>query len=514
MGVVFNVELRQGEAHVGGRAGVREDVARLANLHGVPGCGVHKFTVLDERGFVALGLFLGHVGTIFNKETFDFYNAVHALGRDGEGVVGLVEEAAREALFAPLHVVVDDRVAREVVAVLDDDTSVFKSLFGLHLNGEGLSEGRLVAREGGTIGCYDITIAVGLLNGAVVAVDIDHHVDNIAAVGNHCVVGARITACIGVIPVHLEAHAIETFRHIGGDGKCGRVEQIGAFGKRVAQAVLALVVGVGHEVALGGQCAVVVDGDVKLAVVVLVEIDVAVHPRARIPERSRHVFAWLEQEYLARHVAVRTFGVGGRRDGLLARAGRCDGHGIGPAVVAGVVSVLVEVGGIEFVGEAHLRIVVDFDIVDVAHLVGGVGVRRFAVGDDDEAVDVDASVTLDGEHDVLPSVGGNIAHGHGPELLRHGTLASAVAAFSQSDHHHAARIGTVDHEVEIFGGGRQFKGFVEFDQRTESITAEARTLNGENFAGGVGSRAELFVHLIEVVVDDGHVARQFACAER
>ena len=62
-----------------------------------------------------------YIGAFLYEQTFDLDVAIDILGGDGEGVL-FAKQLALEVDTCPLHVAVGvDAVAREVVAVLDDD---------------------------------------------------------------------------------------------------------------------------------------------------------------------------------------------------------------------------------------------------------------------------------------------------------------------------------------------------------------------------------------------------------
>ena len=402
--------------------------------------------------------------------------------------------------------------------MLHDDAGVFKAVLGVHLDGEGLPERCLEAVELLSVGREHFAVAVGIAHGAVVAVHVEENVHNVAAVGGDEVGGVGVAAGVCAVPVHLGAEAVNALGEVGGNGERGRVDFVAAiagdgYAVRVLSRLVFAVERIGHQFAVLGARVVVVHLSLELTVAVAVDIYIAVHPTARVGEIRSNGLAGLCVEHLFGHVIVDALGRGGQREGYGRLAVGFKRERVEPAVVARSCLSLVEVHGIRLVGDARGGVGVDFNLVDIAHLVGRVGVRRFAVGHDDEASYVDASVALNGEHYFLPAVGGHVGSGHCPELLRVGRLPGAVAALAETHYHDAAGVGAVDEQVDILGRGREFEGLFQIDAHAEGVAAEARTLHGKDFSGGVGGRAKDFLNLIEVVVDNGVVALQRAGAE-
>ena len=139
--------------------------------------------------------------------------------------------------------------------------------------------------------------------------------------------------------------------------------------------------------------------------------------------------------------------------------------------------------------------------------------RRFAVGDDDEGVDVDAVGTIDGEDGVGPAAGDDALGREDLKLL--GLLLSgAVLALAQTDEHDAAFGGRlVEHDVDVLGGLAQMDGRGQVDAGAILVAGEAGALEGEHLGRAVGGAAEEVVNGVEFVADDLDVALKGARAE-
>ena len=476
-----------------------EDVALVTDLHGVPLCAGGELTVGDHAGREAripLRSGFGLVGTGFDEEAFEFDVAVHPLCGEGEGVVG-GEDAARHTDGFPLHVVFREAVGREAITVLDDHAGVFEAVGGVHLHHEGLSEGGLEAFEFVTFGRDDFAVEVVLAQDGCTAVDVEADVDESTAVGEERT-GAE---GIGVVPVHFVAHAVDAGNEVGGNGEGTRLDGRAGVGV-VAFAVLSLIVGVADEFGLR----------VELSVLVFVEVDIGVHPSAGVGNGGRHDIACLSEEGGGTGVGVD-----------LARRGHVVGvrvavdretNGVEVTIVAGVGLFLVDGGGVVARDERRGGAVVDADIVDVGDEVFGEIVRAFAVGHDDEAVDLHPFVAGSGEYDFLPFVGFESRAGDLGKLHHFVTLTGTVLALAESDDHGTSGLGRANPSVYVFGLGSEVEGFVERDACAEGVRPVARALHGEYFCRRVDGAAVDGVEFARGgVVEQGTVAGEGAGAE-
>ena len=476
-----------------------EHVAFLADLHGVPLRTVGELAV-DEGGGgetrIPLGRGFGLVGAGLDEEAFEVDIAVHPLGGEGEGVVG-VKDAARNANGLPLHVVFRDTVGGEVVAVLDDDTGVFKAVGGVHLDGEGLAEGGFEAFELLTVGGDDFAVEVVLRDNGVLTMYVETDVDEGTTVLEH--VGG--SEGIVVVPVDLVAQAVDAGGEVGGNGEGARRDGV-AVAHGLAFAVFAFIVGIADQFGVG----------IEFAVLVLVEVDVAVHPRAVVGDRGSDDVTGLGKE-----LGVAGVGVDGARRGDiedLLFAVDAESDDVEVTVGARVGLLLVDGDGVVAGDERWCGAVVHADIVDVGGEVFGEIVRAFAVGHDDEAVDLHAFIAGGGEYDFLPAIGFEGAAGDLGELHHFVTLAGAVFALAEADDHGAAGFGRVDPGMDVFGRGREVEGLVERDAGAEGVGTVARTLHCEHFGRGIDGGA---VDGIEFagggIAQEGTVAGEGAGAE-
>ena len=173
--------------------------------------------------------------------------------------------------------------------MLHDHTGVFEAVGGVHLHGEGLTEGRLVAFEFGTCGRDDFTVEVLLAQDGCTTVDIETDVDEGTAVFEHV---ARAEGIV-VVPVYFVAQTVDAGGEVGGDGEGTRLDGV-AVAHSLTFAVLTLIVGVADEFGLR----------IELSVLVLVEVDVAVHPSAGVGHGGRHDVAGLGEEDCGAGVGV------------------------------------------------------------------------------------------------------------------------------------------------------------------------------------------------------------------
>ncbi len=103
--------------------------------------------------------------------------------------------------------------------------------------------------------------------------------------------------------------------------------------------------------------------------------------------------------------------------------------------------------------------------------------RRLTVGHHHKAVNINAAITLDGKHNVLPTAAFNVHRGHGPELFGLGRLPCTVLTLAKTYHHDTAAIRTVHHDMEILCLRSEFEGFLQVNANSESIATEAGTLH-------------------------------------
>ena len=435
-----------------------EHVAFLADLHGVPLRTVGELAV-DEGGGgetrIPLGGGFGLVGAGLDEEAFEVDIAVHPLGGEGEGVVG-VEDAARNANGLPLHVVFREAVGGEVVAVLDDDTGVFKAVGGVHLDGEGLAEGGFEAFELLTVGGDDFAVEVVLRDNGVLTMYVETDVDEGTTVLEH--VGG--SEGIVVVPVDLVAQAVDAGGEVGGNGEGARRDGV-AVAHGLAFAVFAFIVGIADQFGVG----------IEFAVLVLVEVDVAVHPRAVVGDGGGDDVAGLGKELGVAGVSVDGARRGDVEDLLFAVDAESDDVEV--TVGARVGLLLVDGDGVVAGDERRCGAVVHADIVDVGGEVFGEIVRAFAVGHDDEAVDLHPFVAGSGEYDFLPFVGFESRAGDLGKLHHFVTLTGTVLALAESDDHGTSGLGRANPSVYVFGLGGEIEGFVERDACAEGVRTVA-----------------------------------------
>ena len=158
-----------------------------------------------------------------------------------------------------------------------------------------------------------------------------------------------------------------------------------------------------------------------------------------------------------------------------------EANGIEVTIVAGVGLLLVDGGGVVARDERRSGAVVDADIVDVGDEVFGEIVRAFAVGHDDEAVDLHPFVAGSGEYDFLPFVGFEGGTGDLGKLYHFVALTGTVLALTESDDHGTSGFGRANPSVYVFRLGGEVKGFVERDACAEGVRPVARALHGEYF---------------------------------
>ena len=102
--------------------------------------------------------------------------------------------------------------------------------------------------------------------------------------------------------------------------------------------------------------------------------------------------------------------------------------------------------------------VVDGNFVDVGGEVFPEVVGGFTVGDEDKAVDEDASRPFNREYGVIPFPRSNRLGRKLPELLDIGRLPGAVGAFAQADEHDTPFDGFVEIDVDVLHFGGELEG--------------------------------------------------------
>ena len=151
--------------------------------------------------------------------------------------------------------------------MLDDHAGVFEAVGGVHLHHEGLTEGGLEAFEFVTFGRDDFAVEVVLAQDGRTAVDVEADVDESTTVLEE----RAGTERIDVVPVYFVAHAVDAGNEVGGKGEGTRLDGRALVGF-ITFAVLSLIVRVADQLGLW----------VELSVLVLIEIDIGVHPSAGV----------------------------------------------------------------------------------------------------------------------------------------------------------------------------------------------------------------------------------------
>ena len=418
--------------------------------------------------------------------------AVNILGRDGAGVVG--EEIGGNARVYILRGVVHQAVAIKVETVAQDEVGELEARSRLHLQGIGLAEGDGLLRELTAVGLEHITVqaaAVGACatrNGHVVLMHHQAGVDNRTAVVHDAL--HRAAAGLHVVPVHLVTHTVHTGLEVGGHGK-GRRINTGIVARGGTGAVLAVEVGVGHEVLVLRQVLVGIVGHVILAVAVHVQVNIAVHPITVPAEGRSNALAGFGGKGLVQPLDVQQLlRILVHVNGLCRASRNGQGDLVQVAVVAGRSLCLIIVDGIIGGGETRRGHVAEFDIIDVEEEVLRAIVRRLQFGHHQQVVDVDTVGTAHGEHGIEPLTGRYLARGGYPELFGGDGLPRTVSASSHTDEHHAAVGGSQHFHMNILRLARQCERLFERHHGSEGVAAEAGTLCAEHIGRTVGGESE------------------------
>ena len=177
----------------------------------------------------------------------------------------------------------------------DGDFFEEESVARFCLDGEGFAEVGLRVVECHAVCIEDFTVGsfrvLSAGDGDFAAVNVQASVHDDAAVLENRVAFHHAAAGVEVIPVNFVADAIEARCEVGGDGEGGRRQGVG-FSGVLSLAVLSVVVGICHDVALVRGRSVFVDVHVEASVLVAVEIDIGVHPGGEGTGETRcHHFA-------------------------------------------------------------------------------------------------------------------------------------------------------------------------------------------------------------------------------
>ena len=252
-----------------------------------------------EAGVEVQGVVVGGLSRVAAEVGNEYYVAVDVLGRDGVAIVA--EEVGADGRVDILRSVIDQAVAIEVEAVAQDEVGESESRGGLYLDGIGLPEGNGLLGKVAAVSFEHIAVQATAIGtratryGHLVAVYDESGVNDRSAIAQNGVVGRRTAAGVYIVPVYLVAHTVHAGFQVCRNGEGGRCHT-GIVARRGSRTVLAVEVGVGHEVGRLGEVAVAVISHVELAVAVHVEEHVAVHPGAVPAEAGRDVLSCLGGE--------------------------------------------------------------------------------------------------------------------------------------------------------------------------------------------------------------------------
>ena len=193
-----------------------------------------------------------------------------------------------------------------MIAILQLETILHKTLFWNHLHFERLSVGCLILLQRGIFfSQHDVTIQLRCADTDIIAMHVQGHIYHSATIFSYC----QSTGRIQTIPIHLIAHTIEAWSHIGWDGECRySIENVVTILQECTVAIVPFLVYLStteaHYFTSFGRCTILVYIKSKGTVASPIGIDKCIHPYALIIKGRLNFLTCLGREDTFRYKVI------------------------------------------------------------------------------------------------------------------------------------------------------------------------------------------------------------------